>query len=439
MRGSWSDSPDQTPLLIAAASGRALAAAANRAGYRTAVLDLFNDTDLQAVAEASQRVARAPAGGFDEDSLVSAAARLAPSDSVLWGFVYGAGFEARPSMIDRIAAGRRLFGNTGTAVRRAKDPAALAAILDRLGVPYPAISLHAPAGDDGGRWLVKQVGGSGGIHVRFADEKSAHPAGKIYFQRFVPGRTISAQVIGAAGEAICFGLSEQWAEGGAPAMPFRFGGAAAPATIPPGLGAELREAACTVTRALDLVGLCSVDFLVDEDARCFHAIEVNPRPGATLEIFEHLFGVSLLELHLRACAGAPVEIAPAIPGQSSKSRASVILYAEEPFVVPATLVWPPHAADLPQAGTRIAANEPICTVFAESGAGSGAESGVELGKGLAASTVRGGGPAEAARTLALARAEALRGDVRRCMQSDRPLKGASAGDNRPRRGRTGPP
>ena len=48
-----------------------------------------------------------------------------------------------------------------------------------------------------------------------------------------------------------------------------------------------------------LTGLCSADFIRNRDG--YHLIEINPRPGATLDIFD-CFEVPLMEAHIRARA-----------------------------------------------------------------------------------------------------------------------------------------
>ena len=176
MPGSSSGWREPRQVLIAASSGRALAESAHRAGFATVVLDLFDDSDLRSVATASARVARRTGRGFDERLLLAEAGRLAPAgDPPRWGFVYGGGLEARPRLIDRLAAGRRLFGNTSKAVKAAKDPARLSALLDRLGVPHPETTLAPPETADGRAWLVKQGGGSGGVHIHPAADATRRP------------------------------------------------------------------------------------------------------------------------------------------------------------------------------------------------------------------------------------------------------------------------
>ncbi len=63
-------SQNKPALLIAAISGRSLAAAARRAGFRPLVADLFNDADTLALAERAIKLAGTLQSGIDEHRIV---------------------------------------------------------------------------------------------------------------------------------------------------------------------------------------------------------------------------------------------------------------------------------------------------------------------------------------------------------------------------------
>ena len=109
--------------------------------------------------------------------------------------------------------------------------------------------------------------------------------------------------------------------------------------------------------SLSLVGLNSADFLVDGES--FWLLEINPRPGATLDIFEPPEG-SLFAMHMAACAGK-LAAAPHCP---DGAKASAIVYAENDIASVPALDWPDWTADRPVAGSTIKAGEPLCTVYA---------------------------------------------------------------------------
>jgi predicted ATP-grasp superfamily ATP-dependent carboligase len=347
-------------VLIAAISGRALAESARRGGYLPLVADFFADQDTVAVAEAHVLVDGSFVRGFDEPALMAALERLAAGHAPA-GIVCGTGFEDRPQLLTRLAQRWRLCGNGAGTVVRAKDPEIFAAICRSCNVPFPEIFLQPPAGKG---FVAKRRGGSGGVHV--ADHvPDASGRDGIYYQARVPGTPVSALLLANGASAVVLGFSTQWAAP-APGQPFRYGGAVRPATLPPDVAARLTAAACRLATALSLTGLNSADFIVDGDG--FWIVEINPRPGATLDIFEPGGSAtgdpSLFALHLAACNGDLVDAAPRRDG----GRASAICYAAHDITTPPRFEWPAWCADRPNGGLAIRAGEPLCTVHADAAA-----------------------------------------------------------------------
>jgi hypothetical protein len=118
----------------------------------------------------------------------------------------------------------------------------------------------------------------------------------------------------------------------------------------------LTETIARLAAAIPLLGLNSADFLVAGDG--FRLLEINPRPSATLDIFEPPGG-SLFALHMSACAGALDVAAPKLPD----AMAAALVYAERDLTIPA-LQWPDWAVDRPHTGAAIGTGEPLCTVHA---------------------------------------------------------------------------
>jgi predicted ATP-grasp superfamily ATP-dependent carboligase len=341
-------------LLLVALSARALAATARRAGQRAVAIDLFGDADLAALVEAHASVPGDLEEGFEPTALLAAADRLAPRGSGA-GVVCGGGLEVRPALIAALAEGRRLLGTAAAAVARLKDPLALAALLDAVGLPRPEIT-DGPASDAG--WLVKRAGGGGGGHIRIARPGEAAAPGR-YLQRRVAGTPVSALLVADGRRGRVLGWSAQWAAPADAMHPFRWAGAAQPAVPAPGIVADVTAALDPLVAASGLVGLASLDLLVDGEA--FHALEVNPRPGATLDIFDGSGAGSLMAQHLAACDGA---LAPTWAPPAA-ARAMAVVYADRPLAIPGCLAWPDWAADRSPAGTRFAPGDPVCTVLAE--------------------------------------------------------------------------
>jgi predicted ATP-grasp superfamily ATP-dependent carboligase len=343
-------------VLVAAISGRALACSARRSGYRPLVADFFGDQDTAAAAEAHALVEGGFARGFREAELLAALERLAAQDAPA-GIVCGTGFEDRPQLLATLSDRWRVYGNSADTVARVKDPAFFASVCRFCDIPFPEISLRPPEREG---FLAKRRGGSGGAHVALASGSDSREG--VYYQARVPGRPVSALLLANGASAVVLGLSAQWVDP-TPGQPFRYGGAVRPADIPPGVARQIETAACRLAAELSLTGLNSVDFMVDGGD--FWVVEVNPRPGATLDIFEtgdlETGRDSLFSLHMAACAGDLIGEAPQLDG----ARASAICYAAHDVTTPEQFGWPDWSADRPRAGIAIGAGEPLCTVHAD--------------------------------------------------------------------------
>jgi predicted ATP-grasp superfamily ATP-dependent carboligase len=347
--------PDGTSLLIAAVSGRALAASARRAGYVPLVADFFADADTREIAHACHKIDGDLKHGFQWKTLCSALEALAAkAPTRLLGLVYGAGFEDRTDLLAKAAERWRLLGNGAEIVERVKDPAIFFTELSRLGIRHPStVAALSQAGDG---WLAKRVGGAGGSHVG-ASHAAEERKGRVYFQEKVGGRPVSTLFVGAGGHARVLGFSEQWAAP-YPTSKWRYGGAVQPAELASELAARLTRSVEAAAAAFGLKGLGSADFLVEGEEA--HLLEINPRPGATLDIFDGE-AEPLLRIHLEAVLEQRLASGPL---RLDEASAAAIVYATEPLVVSQSMVWPDWTADRPVAGDCIERNRPICTVSA---------------------------------------------------------------------------
>jgi predicted ATP-grasp superfamily ATP-dependent carboligase len=353
--------PEQAAVLIAAVSGRALAASARRAGFVPLVADCFGDDDTLALGHAHASVRLDARHGIAAGELLQALDRLAASHAPI-GIVYGTGFEDRPKLLGRIARRWRLLGNAPETIARLKDSASFAALCRDCKVPHPQTRTERPADITG--WVMKRAGGAGGTHVGNPIDRK-EDRGTMYYQHRVPGRSVSALVLGNGRAAIVLGFSAQWASPG-PGRPFRYGGAARPAGLASELSAALIAAVQRLASAVPVIGLNSFDFMVDADA--FWLLEINPRPGATLDIFEPCEG-SLFGLHVCACEGALPERPPYLSG----AAAACIVYADRDVRSVPVMDWPAWAADRQRAATSIRTDDPFCTVLARAPTAADAE------------------------------------------------------------------
>lgn len=346
-------------VLIVAFSGRALAASVRRAGFVPLVADLFADADATALAAHNIHVEGDLVRGFSASHMLAALDELAAHGPEPLGVVYGAGFEARLDLLTEIGERWRLLGNAPVTVARLKAPRSFADSCARLDVPHPEITIDPPAEPRG--WLRKRCGGAGGSHIGFASHESTRSAGDcegFYYQRRVPGQAVSALFLAARGQARIVGFSEQWRAPNA-RDPFRFGGAVRPAGISSALQAELSDAVGRVAAEFDLRGLNSADFIVGDEGEWW-LLEINPRPGATLDIFD-MGEPPLFSLHLDAVLHETLPAVPTLHG----AAATQIVYASQAISVPSGLRFPSWTVDRPRPGVSLMVNDPFCTVLAQ--------------------------------------------------------------------------
>ncbi len=310
--------------------------------------------DMQAAADEFAIAEGDLDSGFDADALVATAEKLAPaSSSAPFGFVYGTGLEAQPELIERLSQGRKLYGNPLETVRRLKNPDDFFASLDRLGVGHPQIRSSPPVDAHG--WLSKRIGGSGGTHVRPA----AGARDNSYWQRLVAGQPVGISFLADGRRAVVIGFNEQWIDSGEPLQPYRFAGGLQPAAVSERLRRDAAGLLDAIVREFGLVGLNSLDVI--DDGTNYWILEVNPRPGANLDVYDSSGSARLFARHIDACEGRlperPLALAPA--------SAMSILYAAREYRIPPDTDWPEWVADRPAPGTRIAEGAPVCTVLAE--------------------------------------------------------------------------
>ena len=342
---------DRPAIIVVANSARALAASAKRAGFAPLAIDVFGDQDTREMSLAAITLD----GGLSDGLTIGKVSRAVESlisayDPI--GLVYGSGFEHQPETIVAIARMTRVFGNGAETLKRAKDPLALARLCAAAGISHPPIAFAAP--DEPGRWLVKRRGGAGGAHITAATRRRSVPP-DCYFQRRVTGENVSALFVADGQKAGIIGLSVQWSSP-TPASPFRYGGAAGPIDVGAAQAEEIARSVACVTSKLGLVGLNSADFVVSDDSAWL--IEINPRPGATLDVFEPVEG-ALLAHHIAACEGRLITVPLGLA-----HKAAEVVYAPCDIVSYAEWNWPDWTADRPSPGTRVAAGDPLCTTLA---------------------------------------------------------------------------
>jgi predicted ATP-grasp superfamily ATP-dependent carboligase len=349
------------PFLIVAITGRALAESAARDGYQCAVLDCFGDADTAAASSACRSIVSAHGLRFDRPRLLREAWEVAPLPGI--GLVYGAGFEGRIDLLQALALERTLYGNPPETVARIRDPRQFFALLDQWEMPHPEVTFTRPPKTAG--WLIKQPGSAGGMQVQPA---ARHPGRQdSYWQRLEPGDPMSVLFLADGRRAAVIGFNRQHTEPLA-GHPFAYGGAVSRVTLPPSVETTLRARLDALVGATGLRGLNGLDFLLHDDR--WSVLELNPRPTATMELYDADYTPGLFHWHLQGSLG----LLPEGPVPSGPARASRIARAERAWTVPSSFAFPAWCHDRPQPGTRFSPGDPVCTVVSEATTPAAAES-----------------------------------------------------------------
>ncbi len=348
-------------LVAVGTSARLLVDCAHAAGIGVHALDVFGDVDTRRRALSWQPIGSGQGLKIDGTALEAALQRFAADPQVL-GWVVGSGLEADPALLARCARRLPLLGNRPQTVAALRSPARFHALLAELEIAAPQICLHPPGEPQG--WLFKDAHACGGWHVRAAARAPAHRGPGGYFQRHQAGEPMSLTLLADGRQWRSLMLARQLV--GAPApRPYGLRGGVGPLRLCAAAWARLERAADRLVAANGLIGLNGIDFLLDGEK--VWLLEVNPRPVASLALFDTAAQGLLLRAHLAVCGGATVEQV-ALPPAMDGVRASEVVFARQPLTLSAEaaqwLAAQPHCRDLPAAGAKAAKGDPLCSVLA---------------------------------------------------------------------------
>ncbi len=372
-------------ILIAGLSTRAIAESAVCGGYgeRVVTLDYFGDRDQRALVE-NHALLRDFDLPFSAEGLLEASRRLQFD-----GVVYISNLENHPNVVEALARGRTLLGNTPETLARARDWGALRAVCREEGIPFPATLL--PSADDkhpadskhpdqqakadpAVEWLRKPWRSGGGHGIRRWDGRRLTP--RHFLQAYVEGRPASAAFVADGKRSVVIGLTEQLigrAELGG--RDFVWCGNILPLTLS---GEPIIETVAWIaerlTRRFNLRGVNGIDLVIGdtpEGETVPYLIEVNPRYTASMELVERAYGLNIFSLHLAAMDGQlpDFNLRDYIAGPYFGKG---IVYARghttsaRTVTIPETAAWVTQGRrDIPHTGEIIEAGHPICTVLTE--------------------------------------------------------------------------
>ena len=393
-------------VLICGASGRAAAWSARRAALEPRAVDLFQDTDLRAICADSRRSIRYP---HDLPSLLN---EFPPG--VPW--MYTGGLENHPQLVDSITEARPLWGNSGSVLRRIRDPRLVCRALASAGLPVLQIRAADDPPPTNAGWLCKPVRSVAGRSISHWTSNAATfaPGARsrepVYFQQYCAGVPHAALFLAGwpePNQARLLGVTRQLMASDVTdgrkaafdsavetdASPFTYAGSVGPVKLPEDTEAQLTASATALTASCGLRGLCGMDFVLD-DSHSAWPVEINPRYPASAEVLELAFGLPLLRWHATCFADSdPGELPEPPPfrlDQQPRCHAGKVIVrtpakvrvdrqlaiALEQRCVPA--LWPTgpaeavfstrvapvvFTADIPQSGVLLTAGAPCCTLL----------------------------------------------------------------------------
>jgi predicted ATP-grasp superfamily ATP-dependent carboligase len=359
-------------LYLFGASTRAAAFSALRAELRPWCADLFADADLQTCC---------PVVRVGGDCYPHAFLGI-PGRPGNEPWMYTGALENRPSLVNTMAQRRLLWGNAGVALARCRSPVWVSSLLERAGLPHPAVSLRPEEVPAGQRWLVKPLAGAGGVGIHFHGRQPPRKRRKeVYYQEHIDGEPCAALYVGDEDGARLLGVTRQfvgadWLHAG----PFRYGGSVGPLPLEPTLRQALGRLGNVLTEGCHLRGLFGVDFVLRDGVPW--PVEVNPRYTASVEVLEYALGLSALDRHRRVFekrGRGPFPQPPDEKGPRPLFVGKAILTACAPLTFPQDGPWqavlcsppplwqPPQFADIPHPGEPVRAGQPVLTFFASAG------------------------------------------------------------------------
>jgi uncharacterized protein len=322
-----------------------LAQATYKAGYTFFVIDLYADADTRLYAQDC----------YTTPSL--AKKHLAPVvDSLLLRYpithvVYGSGFENHSESLYYLAERLQIWGNHPDVFTQIQDKNYFFRVLDGLNIPYPSVSFTLPENNTG-NWLVKPLQGQGGVGIKHYYPNN-NVTSTIYWQQYKQGSSHSVLFVADGENLQLIGFNSQWSIT-LSQHDFIFSGIINECTIPHQHKSTLTTWLKKIVEAFILKGLNSMDFIYADD-RCY-VLEINARPPASIQLYDN----NLLVRHIEACQGKLISLLPSQP----RCKGYQIIYAEHDITIPPNFEWPSWCMDLPNAGSLIHTEQPICSIIA---------------------------------------------------------------------------
>ncbi len=329
-------------VLIAGFATRHVVQSAWRAGYEVYAIDHFCDQDLTWYAKEWSLFEE-----LDEIPLLIADyCKKYPIDVII-----------TTSGAETIAEDPRFCGTPPHIAARFLDKSRIQEFFLESGIPVPEI---LPAGAYPA--FIKPVSGAGGWRNSLvqteAEERAWQelwPDDQYIRQAPLEGTPCRVSCVSNGTVARAVAVNEQFMRGGAGERAFGFAGALTPFETEE--MDRLIHLAEQVVAASGCIGSVGVDFIASDE---IHAIEINPRFQATLDIVEESLDTSIFDLHLEACRGS----VPSVRPSPVCFVARKILFADHDLTVKDDLRrLAPAVADIPWKGTEIEEGSAVISIY----------------------------------------------------------------------------
>lgn len=340
---------------VAALSARYLTAAAHHAGWPVVALDLYGDVDTRRHALAWQAIGRPGRLEIDPARLREALAGAARDHGVV-GWIAGGGTDGDAALLDAGGEAVPRLGMSTAAIVALRTPRHFFDTLDRLGLHHPEWRWTPPPDPLG--WLHKRGAGSGGMQVCPAALAGPLQADS-YFQRRVDAPPMSALCLADGQRGRVVALNRLRVQALSPRLPCVFAGVRGPVQDTR-LSHRVGQALDRLVPAFGLRGLVGLDFLSVDGEPWW--LEINPRPPASLQLYDADWPGGLLAAHREALLGRLPPSLATVPGW----RGVETCFARQSLRLDATtaqaLAADPALRDLPAPGAHFAAGDPVCSV-----------------------------------------------------------------------------
>lgn len=181
-----------------------------------------------------------------------------------------------------------------------------------------------------------------------------------YYQRRLSGRVYTLVFLAGFGRVWWYGFNTLYQADYNARCPFLFAGAINRAQLSDEVTGAVEEYARKLSQVLDLRGLHGLDFMLDGGVP--KVLELNPRPGAAIGLWDEAWPQGLLSAQIRVCCGE--KVTGFVPVEVKGFR---IVFAGHSVEIPHRWRWPAWCADLTPPGTEVAEGKPVCSVTAAGG------------------------------------------------------------------------